>query len=114
MYYMLFIHSCFFLLRLLSGKPRPLNGQRLRRGVVAQHSGASESPHSPQRKDHHACLDVQEQACPDLEVEMTCRSGCPAECTIVVDVHQELAPAPRLRVWPSSGERLCVCGALFL
>src|SRR6266849_6616110 len=106
--HMQLIHGYSFLLRLLPGKSRPLNEQRLRRGVVVQHLGALEPPHSLQRKDPHACLAVPEQAYPDLVVGMTCRSGFPAECAAVADVHQELAPAHRLRARPSLEEHLRV------
>src|SRR5260370_5969591 len=112
--HMLLIHGYSFLLRLLSGKSRPLNERRLRRGVVVQHLGALELLHSLQRKDHHACLAVPEQAYPDLLAGMICHAGFPAECAAVADAHQELAPAHRLRVRPSSEEYLRVCGALFL
>src|SRR6266849_1024701 len=45
--HILLIHCCSFLRPFLPAKPRQLNGQRLRRDGVVQHSSASESPHSP-------------------------------------------------------------------
>src|SRR5713226_81923 len=56
------IHGCSFLLPLSPGWHSQLNGQRLRRDGVVQHSGALEALRSLQRKDRHAGLAVPERA----------------------------------------------------
>src|SRR2546423_1685432 len=112
--HIMLIHGCPFLLLLSTGQYSQLNGQTPRRDGVVQHSGASEAPHSLQHRDHHASLVVPEQAYPVLVVGTTCRSGFPVESATVAGVHQELAPAPRLRVRPWPGERPHVCAAWFL
>src|SRR5258706_15128976 len=102
--HILLIHGCSFLLPLYPGRHGQLNGQRLRRGGVVQHSGALEAPRSLQHKDRHAGLAVLERAFLSHEVGTTCRSWFPLESATAVGVHQELAHAPLLRVWPWPGE----------